>query len=227
MADVRGHLLPVYVIADESGSMEEHEGELNKGLASLHNALRGEPMVAAKVRLTVLGFASRVAVRLALSDLREQPEAPKLHIGGTTSYQSVFEELLGRIPADVRALKSQGYLVHRPAVFFLSDGQPNPGEDWVSPHKRLTDRTVTSAAPNVIAFGVGAVDAATILQVATEQRFAFVSVPGADIGTAITKFFLTLTASVIQSGQSLNSAAPEIVIDRPDPDQFRMAIEVV
>ena len=57
MPDNRGHLLPVYVLADESYSMKNHLVELNDGLVSLHETLRSEPMVAAKVRLSILGFA--------------------------------------------------------------------------------------------------------------------------------------------------------------------------
>jgi len=50
MPDNRGHLLPVYVVADESYSMNPYATELNSGMASLYEVLRAEPMVAAKVR---------------------------------------------------------------------------------------------------------------------------------------------------------------------------------
>ena len=65
----------------------------------------------------------------------------------------------------------------------------------------------------------------TILQVATKEEFAFVSVPGVDIGSAIAKFFIALTASVVQSGRSLTSANPELVVEKPEG--FSMAIDVV
>ena len=70
MPDNRGHLLPVYVLADESYSMAPYAEELNAGMVSLHEALRSEPMVAAKVRLSVLGFSDNVTVRMSLADLR-------------------------------------------------------------------------------------------------------------------------------------------------------------
>lgn len=224
MADNRGHLLPVYVLADESGSMAAYAGELNSGLVSLHEALRSEPMVAAKVRLSVLGFSDDVIVRMALADLRNEDKLPLLQIRGGTNYQAAFEDLLTRIPQDIMSLKRDGYQVHRPAVFFLSDGQPT-SRKWGEPHKRLTDKGTTPAAPNIIACGVGEVRAETILQVATRPDFAFVSIPGADIGAAIAKFFIALTASVVQSGRSLTSANPELVVEKPEG--FRMAIDVV
>ena len=85
MPDYRGHLLPVYVLADESYSMAPYVGELNSGMVSLHEALRSEPMVAAKVRLSVLGFSGNVAVRMSLADLRSEEELPLLHTGGRSA----------------------------------------------------------------------------------------------------------------------------------------------
>jgi uncharacterized protein YegL len=224
MPDTKGHLLPVYVLADESASMTDYAGELNDGLISLCEALRSEPMIASKVRLSVLGFSDNVAVRMALVDLRYQEGLPGLVIRSTTNYQAVFQDLLDRIPRDIRTLKGDGYLVHRPAVFFLSDGQPN-NANWYQPHQLLTDKRTTPTAPNIIACGVGSVLPDTILQVATKEEFAFVSVPGVDIGRAIAKFFVALTASIVQSGRSLTSGNPELVVEKPEG--FRMAIDVV
>ncbi|MFF3598917.1 vWA domain-containing protein [Kitasatospora indigofera] len=226
MADNRGHLIPMYVVADESGSMNPYLGELNAGLSSLHRALLGEPMAAAKVRFSVLGFSNDVEVRMRLADLRDEDELPQLvTYGGATSYRAAFQALSARIPQDVAELKGEGYTVYRPAVFFLSDGQPNPGEDWDGPYRQLTDRSRTTGAPNIAAFGIGEADPATMLRVATNQEWAFVSIPGADIGAAITKFCSALTTSIVSSGLSLASGDAELVVDRPDG--FRMAIDVV
>jgi uncharacterized protein YegL len=222
--DTRGHLLPVYVLADESASMTDCARELNDGLVSLLEALRSEPMIAAKVRLSILGFSDSVEVRMSLADLRNEEGLPGLKIRSTTNYKAVFEDLLARIPRDIVTLKSSGYLVHRPAVFFLSDGQPS-NSSWQKPYRRLTDRTETTAAPNIIACGVGSVRPQTILDVATQEQFAFISVPGVDIGAAIAKFFVALTSSIVQSGRSLTSANPELVVNRPEG--FHMAIDVV
>ena len=181
-------------------------------------------MVAAKVRLTVLGFSDNVSVRVPLADVRGEHGLPQLHIQGGTNYHAVFQDLLRRIPQDIATLKGGGYQVHRPAVFFLSDGQPGNSR-WRNPHNRLTDRTVTPSAPNIIACGIGDVRAETILQVATQRDFAFVSVRGADLGAAIAEFFIALTASVIQSGRSLTSPHPELIVEKPDG--FRLAIDVI
>ncbi|MFF4407594.1 hypothetical protein ACFY2W_21690 [Streptomyces sp. NPDC001262] len=225
MAETRGVLLPAYVLADESGSMAPYEQDLSNGLVSLCEGLRAEPMVAAKLRLAVLGFSDDVQVRLAVADMRTETSLPTVDIGGRTNYEAVFDDLLGRIPSDVQWLRGEGYKVHRPVVFFLSDGQPTDGGAWRRPHAQLTDRALTPTAPNIVACGIGDAKAHTMVEVATRREFAFVAKPGADIGQAVAEFFHALTASLVASGQALNSGAPTLVVNKPD--QFTMAIDEV
>ncbi|MET8948709.1 hypothetical protein ABZX30_35620 [Streptomyces sp. NPDC004542] len=225
MESNRGHLLPIYVLADESGSMTDHIDELNDGLRSLHQALLGEPMAAAKVRFSVLGFSDDVVERVHLVDLRSAGEFPRLRTRGMTSYRNAFEDLIVRIPGDVNTLKREGYQVHRPAVFFLSDGLPNHNEDWHDAHRRLTDRGTTLGAPNIIACGIVDADAQTINEVATQPQFGFIVNKGVDVGSAIAKFCTALTQSVIRSGRSLGSPSPELVVDKPEG--FTVAIDVI
>ena len=224
MPDTRGHLLPVYILADESASMTPYISELNDGLISLYEALRSDPMVAAKVRVSVIGFSDSTEIRLSLADMRTEAPLPQLQSRSTTNYGAAFRDLLSRIPKDVATLKSSGYQIHRPAVFFLSDGEPSNGH-WRDSLCQLTNRSITSAAPNIIACGIGEARSETLAQIATQPDFAFVSVPGADIGVSIARFFIALTSSVVQSGRSLTSASPELVIERPEG--FRMAIDVI
>jgi len=224
LAENRGQLLPVYILADESASMRSCATELNSGLISLIETLRSEPMIAAKIRLSVIGFSATPEARLVLADLRSMTGVPRLQVRSSTNYRAAFDDLLRRVPADIATLKNAGFSVHRPAVFFLSDGQPDDAR-WRNPHHRLTDRTIFPAAPNIIAFGIGSAQRNTILEVATSPTFAFVAIPGSDIGAAIAKFFTALTASVIQSGQSLASATPQLIV--APPEGFRLAIDIV
>ncbi|WP_116245022.1 hypothetical protein [Nocardiopsis sp. FIRDI 009] len=225
MAETKGILLPTYVLADESGSMNPYKEDLANGLTSLCEGLRAEPMVAAKLRLAVLGFADDVEVRLAVADMRHESSLPKVEIRGITNYRAVFDDLLGRIPSDVQWLRGEGYKVHRPVVFFLSDGQPTDGEVWRQSHARLTDRAQTPTAPNIVACGIGDAEARTMVEVATRPEFAFVATPGTDIGRAVSEFFHALTASLVATGQALNSDSTQLVVNRPE--QFTMAIDEV
>ncbi|MEU5962023.1 hypothetical protein ABZ777_12540 [Micromonospora parva] len=224
MTQNSGNLLPVYMVADESWSMNDYIGDLNAGLKQLHSALLGEPMAAAKVRITILGFSDDVQPRLKLADLRYENELPQLVARDGTRYGEVFEDLRARIPADVASMKGQGYVVHRPAVFFLSDGQPTDGDGWRQIRDQLVDQSVTVAAPNIIACGIGDVQPQTILDVATKQEYAFVSA-GSDLGVAIGKFCAALTKSIVKSGLTVGSAQTKLVVERPQ--NFTMAIDVV
>jgi uncharacterized protein YegL len=225
MTDIRGHLLPIYVVIDESASMVPYLAQLNSGLAALHEALLAEPMAAAKVRFTVIGFSTTAVLRLHLADLRRENQLPPVRSGGATSYGAAFAALLQQIPQDIAALKGQGYAVHRPAVFFLSDGQPSDGALWKRFHRQLADRAQFPAAPNIIACGIGDARARTILDVASAQEYAFVSIAGSDIGAAVAKFCTALTRSVVVSGRAIAQGNNELHIDRPEG--FRMAIDVV
>ncbi len=133
MAETKGVLLPAYVLADESQSMGPYRQDLSNGLVSLCEGLRAEPMIAAKLRLAVLGFSDDVQVRLAVADMRTETSLPQVVIRGLTNYEAVFDDLLDRIPSDVQWLRGEGYKVHRPVVFFLSDGQPTDGGAWRRP----------------------------------------------------------------------------------------------
>ena len=106
--------------------------ELNEGLASLHDALQRESFAAAKVRLSVIGFSDTAFTYLEPADLRFLQGMPVLTAQSLTSYAAAFDQLAYRIRVDVPSLKAQGYTVHRPAVFFLTDGLPNGHEDWRS-----------------------------------------------------------------------------------------------
>jgi uncharacterized protein YegL len=219
-----GTLLPIYVMADESGSMKGNMAALNAGLTHLHLKLLAAPMAAAKVRFSVLGFADSVVQRMALADLRQQSEIPQLVARGTTSYQAAFEDLFDRIPRDMDQLKAEGYKVYRPAIFFMTDGLPNVGEDWIGAHRRLTDKSAIKAAPNIISCGVGDADAQTIKMIATAPNYAYIS-DGDRVGDAVSSFCEALTQSVINSGTALASGEAALIVE--PPTGFRMVVDEI
>lgn len=225
MAENLGNVLPVYVVADESASMTPVVDELNAGLAALHRALLREPMAAAKVRFTILGFADDLQVRLSLADLRTESALPTLTTRHTTSYRAAFQGLLDLLPKDIETLKAQGFAVYRPAVFFLTDGQPTDEPEWRTPYAKLIDRETTRTAPNIIACGIGEARAQTILDVATRPEFAFVATPGTELGLAIAEFSVALTKSIVASARAAAADKTELVVERPS--NFVMAVDVV
>jgi uncharacterized protein YegL len=222
MAEPIGNVLPIYFVADESGSMAGNMGELNAGLRSLLDALHMETMAAAKVRFSILGFADTTVCHLPMTDLRTIDRMPELSARGTTSYMSVFLDLITRLPSDVRALKAAGYRVNRPVVFFLTDGMPNASEEWGGVLEKLSG---LNEHPNILAFGIGNAEATTILRVATKPDYAFLAATGTDTGKAVAGFCDTLVQSVVSSGQALANGNAELQGERPEG--FRMAVDVL
>jgi len=218
----QGTILPVYFVADESGSMMSNIAELNNGLMSLQDALQKESFAAAKVRFSVIGFSDAARTYLEPADLRSLPTMPTLQAGGMTSYAAAFNELARRISLDVPALKGQGFAVNRPSVFFLTDGQPNANDDWQNARLNLLAQ---HARPNILAFGIGESDAATIVEIATKPEYAFKAAQGTDTGKAISEFITSLTQSVIQSGQALASGAAELQMEKPEG--FSLAVDIL
>lgn len=218
----KGAVIPIYFVADESGSMEPNLGELNEGLVSLLDALQKEPFAAAKVRFSVIGFADSAETYLEIADLRSLPAMPILRARGLTSFASAFDQLAYRISVDIPALKAQGHAVARPAVFFLTDGLPNADEDWRSVRSALLSQ---HARPNLLTFGIGEADAATIREVATHDQHAFVAAHGTDTAWAVTEFVSSLAQSVISSGQALGAGAGELQLERPQG--FSLAVDLL
>lgn len=217
-----GKVLPIYFVADESGSMRPYVEELNEGLRSLHDALQRESFAAAMIRFSVIGFAETAETYLEPEDLRFLPTMVPLRARGRTSYCAAFDQLTYRVSVDIPALKEQGYIVHRPAVFFLTDGLPTGDEDWRSARNTLLAQ---SAAPNIVSFGIGDSDATIVRDVATNLDFAYVAARGTDTGTALSRFLTSLTQSVISSGQAFASGTAELQVEKPEG--FTLAVDVV
>ena len=171
-------------------------------------------MAAAKIRFCIIGFNESVRCYLEPSDLRQLEDMPELTASGNESYRAAFLELRKRIPSDVIKLKSEGYEVHRPAVFFLSDGFPTLPENWQAALADLKSEDFIER-PNILAFGIGEADPEIIRQVATAPQYAFVSAQGVETGTAIAEFSKALTRSVVASGQGLGGGGAQLQIEEP------------
>jgi uncharacterized protein YegL len=96
------------------------------------------------------------------------PELPEM--GRGTNFGPAFTLLREAIDRDVRGLKAQRVGVHRPIVFFLSDGQPTDPVTWPAAYAALTDPAWT-ARPHMIAFGVGDADQDTLCRIGTFRTF--------------------------------------------------------
>lgn len=204
-------VLPFYLVCDESGSMSGAPVDaINESLPEMHNEIGSNPVVADKTKFCLIGFNHQAQVLLPLSDLSTVTSIPGLQASGGTDYTAVFDLLYTTIAEDVAVLKANGDQVYRPAVFFLSDGQP--GDNWSAAYQRLTD-PLWPLHPNILAFGFGGVDPATLQQIATVRAFIADGTMGPD--GALREFAASLIQSIVSSG-SKQTASGTLTLAVPD-----------
>jgi uncharacterized protein YegL len=215
---VVGQVLPMYFVGDESHSMAgEPIAAVNQGLIDLRDEVAKHPLIGKKVRFGIITFAESAQTRLELSELSEDLVLPTLSPRGRgTSYASALEALRQTIPADVALLKSHGYQVHRPSVFFLSDGLPTEkAEKWKARLAELKDSSFRER-PNILAFGVGEADPEVIGQLASAPRYGFMMTSGASTAGAIAEFAASMLNSMVASAERLDRGDHTIEFEKPE-----------
>jgi uncharacterized protein YegL len=171
----------------------------NDIVPALIDACRQYRTLADVLRFSLVTFSDEAKTLVPMSSYDES-SIPTLQVEGGTSYGKGFAEIRRRIDVDVESLKSDGYEVFRPSVFFITDGGPTDGErERTSAWEDLTDPDRRSH-PNVIAFGVGdEVPTEILKQYVSHRGRAFVSKSGADAATSIRSIIEMLVMSVVAS----------------------------
>ncbi|MGM1065330.1 vWA domain-containing protein [Saccharothrix sp. Mg75] len=166
-----GHdVVPCYVICDVSPSMTDHLDEVNAGLREFRGAIHADPSAAGRVRVCVVGFAATPTVLQPLRPAAELTEVGTSGPAAGTNFGPAFTLLRDTIAHDVHALGAQRLRVHRPVVFFASDGRPTDPTTWPAAFAALED-PAWPARPTVVAFGLGAADHGTLDRIGTSRVF--------------------------------------------------------
>ena len=136
--------------------------------------------------------------------------------GRGTSYASALEALRQTIPSDVALLKADGYQVHRPSVFFLTDGQPTEKDArWQAALEALKDPAFKER-PNILAFGVGEAEPDVIGPLASTPGFAFMMAEGVSTAGAIAEFATSMLNSMVSSAERLDRGEQTIEFEKPE-----------
>jgi uncharacterized protein YegL len=189
-------VLPFYLVCDESGSMAgEPIDSINKALPELHEEIGLNPVVSDKTQFSIIGFSDNAEVLLEMSDLSQVTNLPILSTKGGTNFAAALRLVKEQIELDVARLKTAGHKVYRPVIFFLTDGHAN--SDWKAEWQELTAQNF-SYRPNIVAFGIGQADEATISAIATFK--AFIANRDMSPAAALQEFAVALTKSIVQSG---------------------------
>ncbi|MGW4212657.1 vWA domain-containing protein [Lentzea sp. NPDC004789] len=172
-------VLPCYVVCDVSLSMADHIDEVNAGMREFRGAVHADRRAAVQIRLCVVVFAESPLVVQPLRAALDPPEiiTPRQESG--SDFGSAFTLLRVTIDRDVRNLKAQRIRVRRPVLFFISDGRAT---DPAWP-EALAQLTAAASGPEIIAFGLGAVDPATLDRIGTTR--VFLGRDGVRVGIAL------------------------------------------
>lgn len=172
-------VLPCYVVCDVSFSMTDHIDEVNAGMREFRGVVHADQRTATRIRLCVVVFADSPLVVQPLRDALDAAEViiPRQESG--SDFSSAFTLLGKLIEHDVRNLKAQRIRVRRPMLFFISDGRATDPA-WPAALARLT---TAAWGPEMIAFGLGAVDSRTLDRIGTSR--VFLGRDGVRIGIAL------------------------------------------
>ena len=215
-------VLPFYILCDESGSMDANGGidAVNRGLPELHATIAGDPLVSDKCRIGLITFSDIAEELLPLSNLSDVQAMPGCAAKGMTNYGEAFNLLRVVISRDISNMKSQGIQVYRPAVFFITDGEPT--DDWEANHRALTDKNVNPQAPHIIAFGVAGANPAVIGKIGTKA--AFIANQGVEPGNALKEILKSLTNTIVNSS---SSSSPTLIVQQAPPGTTAVPLDTM
>jgi uncharacterized protein YegL len=205
--------LPVYVLADCSGSMMGDPIEsVKNGLRMLHANLLGDPSAVESAYLSVITFNSSAQQIVPLTEVASF-DPPELMAGGTTALGGALRILCDCLATEVR--KNTGDLKGdwKPLVFLLTDGSPT--DNW-QPYAEQIKR-MKPAPANIIAVACGADGDPTPLRAITDTVLIMRDM-SAD---SFKQFFKWVSASVAQTsasiGQSPEAAVGGVALPPPPP----------
>ena len=188
-------ILPFYFVCEESESIDSLGGiaALNGLLPDLHAEIASNPLVADKCRIGLITFSDTAEELMSLTKLSDVVAMPGMQARGVTNYGSVFDLLKQVIVRDIANLKSQGFEVFRPAVFFITDGEPTDDPAWENSYRSLMDKATFRQYPNIIAFGVHGANASVIGKVGSVG--AFIGDNGVTPALAVSEILWSLICS--------------------------------
>jgi uncharacterized protein YegL len=160
-------VLPCYVVCDVSFSMAGHIDEVNAGMREFRGVVHAERRGAAQIRLCVVVFAERPLVVRPLSPALDPLEVIRPRQESGSDFGSAFTLVRTVIEHDVQSLKAQRMRVRRPMLFFVSDGRATDPA-WPAALNRLS---ATTSCPEMIAFGLGAVDQPALDRIGSSRVF--------------------------------------------------------
>jgi len=217
----RSRRLPVYILADRSGSMSgEPIVAVNQGLMFLKNDLENEPRAVESIWISVISFGGRATVDVPLTDLLSFIP-PTLNAEGSTPLGEALRLLNQAIDHDIILGSGQHTGDYKPLVFLFTDGEPT--DEWRTPAQEVKQRTQAKTA-NIIAIGCGPNVNVSMLKEITESVMLMENVNGGDFQ----RLLAWISQSVKRASQARTSNDPnaqnQVSLPPPPGPGFQIAL---
>jgi uncharacterized protein YegL len=142
--------LPVYILADVSGSMQGTPIEsVKSGIRQLHRDLMGDPQAIESAYLSVITFSNGAQQLVPLTEVAAFLP-PELTASGNTNFGDALRMLLDCFDRELVRTTPEQKGDWKPLVFILSDGAPTDTA-WPMYAQQLRDRRPA----NIIAVACG------------------------------------------------------------------------
>jgi uncharacterized protein YegL len=219
--------LPVflfYLLVDVSGSMAADLPVLNQMLMEFRDKLRADPVAEDCILFSVLSFGSTVRVEVPLGNFATVNLTPDLlKINGSTRYSEAFRTLKATIEHDLAAQKDKDksaapsrdrFRYYRPAVFFLTDGEPNPGDPW---QQAFTDLKAMPAYPLFVPFGFRHANDVILRELVHPQnRSKLYYTRSHDVAAVLSEMLDVMFLSILSSAYSVSSTPMHVLPTKND-----------
>jgi len=201
--------LPVYILADCSGSMNGAPIEsVKSGIRALHSELMGDPSAVESAYLSVITFDSNAQQIVPLTEIT-QFNPPEIQAGGTTAFGAALSLLEEALEREVCKTSEEEKGDWKPLVFIFTDGAPT--DRWDEAASSLK----TNRPGNIIAVACGDQADPEILKSVTETVLVMKEMSP----EAFKQFFKWVSASIKQTSQKIGAspAAPAEGVALPPP----------
>lgn len=200
--------LPVYILADVSGSMQGTPIEsVKSGIRQLHRDLLGDPQAIESAYLSIITFGNNATQMVPLTEVA-MFNPPELSASGTTNFGDGLRMLLESFDRELVRTTADQKGDWRPLVFILSDGAPTDVE-WPTYAQQLRERRPA----NIIAVACGDQADVNVLKQVTENVILMQEMTP----DAFKAFFAFVSASVKQTSQKVGAVADGSAITLPPP----------
>lgn len=188
MGTAKPRAFPFYIVCDVSASMWRNWPRptpfdiLSQCVGELLTELEADVTIGEATWVSVVTFADNLEVALPLIHPGDAHVVPALRKGAQTNYVALFKGLRELLPRDCANLERE-YWLKQPAIFLLTDGNPavrgvhQAYDEW-TPHLDALLSPDFPYSPNIVTFGFGAAQEATLCRIATsfgQERLAYVA----------------------------------------------------